>query len=107
VGDDQEATRGDQRREVGAKLALCGLHHAERAERCGQRLQGGPVGPGGRDVPDRHATRRLLQGEVAQVGKDEGQLLFVVRTAGRLPGRLDEDDPEGLGIFAGQRADLP
>ena len=100
VLDLRELARLEERRELGAELALGGLHHRERS----QALQRFDV-RGSDHVTDRHSARSLLQREVAQAREDEGELLLVIGPPRSLVRTFDEDDPEPARILARQRAD--
>ena len=52
-------------------------------------------------VSHRDAPVGLFQGEMTEIGRNQGQFLFVVRATSRLPGILHEDNAETPWIFRG------
>jgi hypothetical protein len=57
-------------------------------------------------MPDSHSPVGLFKGEMAEVSEDQGQLLFVIGTPGRLPRSLHQNNSQIPRIFPGKRAYL-
>ncbi len=81
------------------ELPFRGHHDAEGTQLRHNGLEGCGIGTACDQVFDSHTPLGLLKGEMAEVGKDEGQFLFVIRSPGRFPGALNEDDAQVFRIF--------
>jgi len=78
--------------EIHSEFSLCGDHNSEGPQLRDKRLQGRGVWPIGYHMPDGHTPLGLFKGKMAEIGENEGELLFVIGPPGRLPGILHEDN---------------
>jgi hypothetical protein len=56
----------------------------------------------GYHMPHGHAPIGLLKGEMAKVGNNKSEFLFVIGPPGRFPGILNEGDAETPRVFSGE-----
>ena len=88
--------------QIRPEFPFCRHHDPQGAQLRNERLEGFGIGTICNHVPDGHAPVGLLKGEMAEVGKNQGQFLFVIGTPGRLPWIFHEDNANGLGVFSGE-----
>jgi hypothetical protein len=96
MGDNLERLRLHQRLKIHPQLSFRWLHGLQGTELFDQRLQSGSIRALGYYMANRNPPLGLFQSKMPEVGEDNGQLLFVIRPPGSLPGVLHEYNPQGF-----------
>jgi hypothetical protein len=87
--------------EIYSELPLGRDHSPQGAEFCNKGLEGLTIRTAGHHVLHSDAPFGLFQGEMAEIGENQGQFLFMVRATSRLPRILHQDNAETPWVFPG------
>ncbi len=82
----------DELCEIRSEFPLCRDHPPQGTQLGDERFKSCGVRSIGYHMPDSNAPVGLFEGEMAKVGNNKSEFLFVIGPPGRLPGILHKDD---------------